>query len=138
MHTMDVTFANHVNEHMRDCFEDCLRCHEAVTQYIVHGPSRSGAHAEASHMMLLMDCAEICRTSADFMQRGSELHHFTCGVCSKICERCADACNQIEAKDEYMQRCVEACRRCAESCRQMASHHASDQEHADIHRPALH
>ena len=125
MNTMEIDYQDHVDEHMRGCIENCLRCHEAAAQCIINGPSRGGAHGEATHMLILMDCADICRISADFMQRGSKFHHFTCGVCSKICERCADACDAIEAKDKYMQHCVEACRRCAESCRQMVVHHAS-------------
>jgi hypothetical protein len=77
------------------------------------------AHAEASHISLLLACAEICNTSARFMLLGSTYHTRTCEVCAELCEACAADCDRF-GEDEAMQRCAELCRRCAESCRQMA------------------
>jgi hypothetical protein len=67
----------------------------------------------------MLDCAEICETSANFMIRGSELHHLTCGACAEVCDRCAEDCERM-GDDETMRRCAETCRRCAESCHRMA------------------
>jgi len=78
-----------------------------------------GKHAEASHIQLLLACAEICQTSANFMLLGSDLHARTCGVCAEVCEQCATSCEQM-GNDAQMQACAEACRRCAESCQRMA------------------
>ena len=78
-----------------------------------------GPHVEAAHLRLLLDCAEICQTSADFMLRGSELHGQVCGVCADVCDRCAQSCAQF-GDDQQMQACAEECRKCAESCRKMA------------------
>jgi hypothetical protein len=79
-----------------------------------------GKHAEASHIRLLMDCAEICATSANYMLRGSDLHTRTCAVCAKACELWAADCERVDSSDGQMQRCADMCRRCAESCRRMA------------------
>jgi hypothetical protein len=68
----------------------------------------------------LLDCAEICQTSANFMLRGSELHSRTCWACAEICERCARDCERL-SDDAYMRACAEACRRCANSCKHMAA-----------------
>lgn len=54
-----------------------------------------GRHAEDAHIQLLLDCAEICQTSANFMLRGSELHGRTCAVCADACQRCAASCRQM-------------------------------------------
>lgn len=67
----------------------------------------------------MMDCAQICATSADFMLRGSDLHGRTCGVCAEACTRCAEGCERM-GDDDMMRRRAEACRRCAESCGQMS------------------
>jgi hypothetical protein len=80
-----------------------------------------GKHAEAAHIRLLLDCAEICATSANIMLRGSDLHGKTCGVCAEVCERCADDCARLADGDGLMTRCADMCRRCAESCRTMAA-----------------
>jgi hypothetical protein len=75
-----------------------------------------GRHVEAEHFRLIMNCAEICQTSANFQLSSSSLHHLVCGVCAKVCEACALSCENIGGMNE----CVEACKKCAESCRQMA------------------
>jgi len=68
---------------------------------------------------LLLDCAEICATSADFMIRGSDMHAHVCQACAAVCDRCADECDRM-AEDPYLAACAEICRRCAETCREMA------------------
>lgn len=75
-----------------------------------------GEHARPEHMKLMLDCADICRTAADFMLRGSPRHGMICQSCAEICEACAEDCERIGEMTE----CVEACRACAESCREMA------------------
>jgi hypothetical protein len=86
---------------------------------VAHCLEKGGRHAEPQHIRLLLDCAEICQTSANFMVRGSDLHAATCRACAEVCERCADDCERM-ADDEMMRRCAEICRRCAASCAQMA------------------
>ena len=105
---------------MRRCIEECQTCHAVCTQMIAHCLGKGGRHADADHIRLMLDCAQICATSADFMLRGSPRHHLTCGACAELCEACADDCERI-ADDEPMRRCVQACRSCAESCREMAA-----------------
>ena len=97
-----------------------LGCHAICVETVTHCLEMGGKHAEAAHIRLLLDCAEICQTSANFMLRGSDLHGRTCGVCAEVCERCAQDCERF-GDDEHMQACAKACRSCAASCRKMAS-----------------
>jgi hypothetical protein len=78
-----------------------------------------GEHAEASHIRLLMDCAEICQTNAIFMLRKSDSHAQVCGMCADICEQCVRDCERFE-DNEMMTHCAEMCRSCAQSCREMS------------------
>lgn len=110
----------HDSAQMQECIDNCTTCHRVCVQTVVFCLEQGGGHAEASHVRLLLDCAEICQTSANFMLRGSELHAYTCGACAEICARCADACERM-GDDEQMRRCAEVCRRCADSCRRMAA-----------------
>lgn len=75
-----------------------------------------GKHLEAEHFRLMINCAEICQTSANFLLSGSTFHHHVCGVCAENYEACAKSCEQVGGMED----CVRACRECAESCRQMA------------------
>ena len=111
---------SHATPEMRECIEECTHCSQICLETVTHCLQIGGKHAEASHIRLLLDCAGICRTSADFMLRGSDLHALTCGACAQVCERCAEHCEQMGGGDAMMTRCAEACRRCAGSCRRMA------------------
>ncbi len=110
-----------ISAEMRDCIANCTECHNICIETAAHCLEMGGEHAAAHHIHLLLDCAQICATSADFMLRGSELHGQTCGVCAEACERCAEDCERLAGDDEVMRRCAEVCRRCAESCRRMAA-----------------
>ena len=110
-----------MNAEMQQCIANCLDCHSVCTQTVNHCLQMGGEHASASHITTLLDCAQSCITSADFMLRMSPLHGRFCGACADACDRCAEECERMGANDAQMQACAQACRRCAESCRQMAS-----------------
>ena len=104
---------------MQECITNCLDCHTICLDTISHCLQMGGPHAEASHIRLLMDCAQICQTSADFMIRMSDVHPQTCGVCADVCERCAIDCERF-GNDKTMMDCAAMCRKCADSCSRMA------------------
>jgi hypothetical protein len=105
---------------MQECVQTCLDCHRSCLETVRYCLQQGGRHAEAKHVQLLLDAAEICQLNAGFMLRGSEFHGRTCAVCAEVCERCAQSCDQF-GDDPQMRACAEACRRCAESCRPMAA-----------------
>ena len=107
-------------QNMERCIDNCLECYRVCLETITYCLEKGGKHAEAGHIMTLMDCVETCNMSANFMIRGSEMHEKTCGVCAEACRRCAEECEKM-ADDTQMQKCAEVCRRCAESCEEMAS-----------------
>ena len=104
---------------MQQCIQECLNCHSVCLETVTYCLEQGGMQADARHIRLLLDCAQICQTSADFMLRGSDLHTQTCAACAEVCQRCAESCEQM-GNDARMQACAETCRRCAESCQQMA------------------
>lgn len=105
---------------MRRCIESCKSCHGACIEAIRHCLSQKGDYSSPDQITWLMDCAEICDTSADFLLRGSERHPETCRICSDICKRCADECRRLGQGDDVMTRCADLCVACAESCTAMA------------------
>lgn len=108
-----------LDEKMRACIQECHNCHDSCAETVTHYLQMGGEHAEPSHIRLLLDCAEICQTSATFILRMSEFHGQTCGVCAAGCERCAEDCERF-ADYQKMQQCAQACPNCAESCLEMA------------------
>jgi hypothetical protein len=82
MHPMD--------QEMRRCVDDCLACHRVcLTTLSQHCLDVGGKHVEPRHTRLMLACAEICRTSAFFMELGTEFHKRTCAVCAEVCAECA-------------------------------------------------
>jgi hypothetical protein len=103
------------------CIENCINCHRTCLETAaIHFRGERGKEWPEATIRLLIDCAEICRTSADFMIRGSPLHPHTCRACAAVCEQCALECERL-GEDPHMAACVEICRRCGESCRDMAA-----------------
>lgn len=100
-----------------------LECHRICEETINYCLQQGGRHAEASHIRLLTDCADLCRVAADFMARSSDFHPAICGVCADVCRQCAAACEAF-GDDEQMMRCAQACRECEQACQQMAAMHA--------------
>ena len=110
-----------ISTEMRDCIARCTECHAICVETAAHCLEMGGKHADASHIQTLLDCAQVCATSADFMLRGSVLHGQVCALCAVACERCAESCERLADGDELMTRCARVCRGCAESCQQMAA-----------------
>lgn len=105
---------------MQKCIQECLNCHSVCLDSVRHCIEMGGKHASPEHITLLLDCAQSCQTSADFMLRHSSLHARACAFCAEVCRACEKDCRSLGAGDEMMQKCAEACRRCAESCDRMA------------------
>ncbi|WP_205609672.1 four-helix bundle copper-binding protein [Noviherbaspirillum galbum] len=102
---------------MQRCIDECLHCYRTCTEMAMnHCLESGGRHVEPEHFRLMMNCAAICRTSAEFMMSASPLHAATCAACAAVCDACADSCEQVGNMDE----CVQACRACAEMCHQMS------------------
>ena len=108
-----------ISKEMQQCITDCLDCYANCESTVQHCLELGGPHAEPRHIGLLLDCAEICRTSADLMLRGSEHSGHVCGVCADICQACEASCRRV-GDDETMRKCADSCRRCAESSQRMA------------------
>jgi Domain of Unknown Function (DUF326) len=105
-------------DEVRECIKDSLDCYQNCTETIIKCLSMGGKHTKYKHLNLLMDCAKICSTNAEFMLRNSTYYPQICGITADICDECADSCDRFD--EDFMKECASVCRRCAESCREMA------------------
>jgi hypothetical protein len=103
---------------MQSCIDICNRCAQTCLQTAMNQClEMGGRHVEPDHFRLMMNCAEICQLSANFMLSNSRFHPRTCEVCAEICEACAMSCDSIS----NMEACASICRECSDSCKQMTS-----------------
>ncbi len=111
---------NHLSqavEAMQACIKACCHCHKTCLETAMnHCLEAGGTHVEANHFRLMMNCAEICQTSANFQLSNSHFHKQVCAVCAEICEACALDCEKIGGMED----CVAACKACAEGCQHMS------------------
>lgn len=113
-----MNYMNHMNPQMQECIQNCFNCHKTCLSMAAnHCLEMGGKHVEPAHFRLMLDCAEICQMSANFMLRGSVHHAHVCAECTDICDDCARSCERVGDLED----CVQACRRCAESCRAMSA-----------------
>ena len=106
-----------VESPMQDAINACLDCHSMCLRMAMgYCLERGGRHAEQKHLRLMINCAELCQTSANFMLSDSPLHGRVCLICAEACEACAKSCEQVGD----MRDCVEECLDCAKSCRSMS------------------
>jgi hypothetical protein len=105
------------SKEMSECIDACLDCHRiCLGMAMTHGLEEGGAHVKPQHFRMMVDCAAICATAADFMLHKSQFHHDLCGLCATVCTACGNDCVGLDGMEE----CVAACRRCAEACAAMA------------------
>ena len=102
------------------CIDICLKSHRMCLETARYCTEKGGAHVAPAHLALLLDCAEMCQTTANSLLRSSPQHGVICGACAQLCEACAKDCDAF-AGDEQMARCAATCRDCARDCRDMVN-----------------
>ena len=106
-----------IDSPMKDAINACLDCHSMCLRTAMsYCLAQGGPHVEQQHFRMMLNCAELCQTSANFMLSDSPLHRRVCAVCAEACEACAESCKQVGGMDN----CIEECLRCAKSCKTMA------------------
>ena len=64
----------HMDAAMQECIRNCQECHATCLHMATnHCLEMGGKHVEPEHLRLMLACAEICQTSANFMLMGSDL-----------------------------------------------------------------
>jgi hypothetical protein len=126
----DATMQNN-EEHdaMQECIEECLNCHAVCTMTAQHCLVKGGEHADVNVVGVLLDCAELCQVSANFMLRGSPFHAVTCAAAAELCRACEEVCRTV-ADDEQMEHCADVCAACGDSCERTAASDDGEEDDA--------
>src|SRR5262245_60038795 len=83
------------------CVDTCLDCFKTCQQMaLTHCLEMGGDHVEPAHFRLMLDCAELCRSTATLMLSGSSAHFELCKLCAKLCRECAASCEKLSGMEE--------------------------------------
>jgi hypothetical protein len=104
---------------VQQCIQECQECHVICAETVAYCLVMGGAHAQAEHVTVLLDCAETCNLAEDAMLRDSAVVPTLCGACAEVCDVCATECEKFLG-DARMKACADRCRSCAQACRKMA------------------
>lgn len=105
-------------DRLKACIDACYACATACDHCAASCLREEDVKMMASCIAHDMDCAQICRTAAAFMARGSDFAQQLCRLCAEVCAACADECGKHPM--DHCQACAQACRDCADACRRMA------------------
>jgi hypothetical protein len=103
---------------MSGCEERCANCQTMCEKTSEYVKKLGGKAASPERIKLLADCISICKTSHDFLSRGSQFHPDVCKVCADVCTACAKSCQELN--DPKLKDCIAECKKCAASCHKMA------------------
>ena len=107
-------------DELQECIEECLNCHAVCTMTLQHCLASGGPQLTDVNLVgLVLDCAEICQVSANFMLRGSPYHVITCAACAELCRACEESCRGVSG-DEQVMHSADVCAGCATACDRMA------------------
>ena len=107
-----------VSPEVKECLKDCLDCYQACTETLAKCLVIGGEHAKLEHVNLLIDCAKMCSTNAEFMLRNSSYYPQICSITADISDECSYMCDRFE--EDFMKECSNVCRRCSDACREIA------------------
>ena len=93
---------------LNECAAECYHCAAACL-------GEKDVKMLTNCIRMDIDCAEICKTTASFLARGSEHAAHLLKECAEICNDCAEECEK-HIHMEHCKRCAEICRACAEAC----------------------
>ncbi len=103
----------------QSCIDACNACANACDNCAAMCLKEDDIKAMARCISNDMDCAQICRTAASLMARGSVHAAAICTLCEEACKACAIECANHNM--DHCQKCADACRKCGAACAQMAA-----------------
>jgi hypothetical protein len=104
-------------EHLSACIYACNLCAHACDYAAAACLNEKNPGWLTRCIALTLDCAAMCRITATYMARDSELTDRVLSLCAEVCEVCAEECERHDF--DHCRKCARACRRCAEEFRRI-------------------
>ncbi|MEO6452686.1 MAG: four-helix bundle copper-binding protein [Ginsengibacter sp.] len=109
------------NQQYQKCIDACLECATECNHCAVSCLEEKDVQYLIKCIRLDLECAVICRASAELMTLGSAYSSQICDLCAAICNACAKMCEQHGNMGmEHCRECAEACRACAKETMEVA------------------
>ncbi len=94
----------------------CITAVEAGLYYI----EVTGHELDPDYLERLGASVQICGLGPDFLEAHDvEMFKQIIGICTDVCENCAETCLMLDTHDPFLQECAALCRLYAQRCRDM-------------------
>ncbi len=114
-----LTTEDQLGKEIQECMLKCLDCRTMCLKLVEHYLRLEGAKSDGPDIRLLLNCSEICATTARFMLRGSEFCQRLSLLCAEVCKRCARQWSLLR-DDALIEGCWLSWSQCAECCERTA------------------
>jgi hypothetical protein len=117
------------------CIDACIKCATECNHCAVSCLEEKDVQYLTKCIRLDLECAVICRSSAELMTLGSGYTKELCDICTAVCNACAEMCEQhADMGMDHCRECAEACRACAKELMEISQN--LEQEDGDT-KPAM-
>lgn len=100
---------------------NCKSCAETCQKTLDYCTQKGGKYAEASVTNALKDCITACKSTDDFLNRGSAyLQTKAAGLAVDAATNCAKSCDKFNT-DNKMLACANECRKTIGNCQKISS-----------------
>lgn len=103
------------------CIEECLACAQDCISCADACVSEPTVEHLRQCIRLNLDCADVCRMTADLCSRRTGSNDGVMlgalELCAVACEVCHEECARHGDHHEHCRVCAESCRTCADACR---------------------
>lgn len=95
------------------CIDALQACYAACMRNVSYGNVKKSGPIQEEHVRLMLDCAEMCQTAANFLIRESDHYLRICREAAEICKDLASSCEGVDGMDGIRSTCDE----CVSVCR---------------------
>lgn len=106
------------HQEFQKCIDACVVCAITCNHCATSCLKEDNVKMMARCIQLDLECAAICRSTAELMSLGSVFSHQLCRLCAEVCRACGDECSKHTM--QHCQECADTCRKCAVACEEMA------------------
>jgi hypothetical protein len=93
-----------VRVEFQQCVQDLQTCHDACLLTATNYEHIAGAHRNPEHILMLQDCAGLCRTTIYFLRHDSPVYGYVTQACAQVTQHCGEKCLLMGDTD-----CANAC-----------------------------
>lgn len=97
---------------------NCDACAAFCQKTLTYCSTKKGTYTKGTTAAALKDCINACKSSSEYISRGSVFQKRAMALCIDACNNCTKTCESFK-DDNNMKACANECRKCAGNCQKI-------------------